>query len=301
MINELKLLSEILPKLHGDNDVMVGPGDDCAVVEHGGKLVLLAVDQLIGNVHYLFDETEPEVVGAKLLKRNLSDIAAMGGTPRYALVALASSNTGMDWLRRFFAGLEAEAVKYNVSIVGGDVSSSRKGMPPVASLTICGHVKQPCFPCLRANAVPGNILYATGKFGNSFKSGHHLEFVPRLEEARFLAAGYTNCMIDVSDGVLQDSRRLAVASGCGLMLDPKALPLREGADVDSALTEGEDYELLFAVSREKFQDLENAWPFKDVPLTQIGMFTGSPKGEVVDSSGNRLIDIYGKEGFQHEL
>jgi thiamine-monophosphate kinase len=300
MINELKLLSEILPKLHGDNDVKVGPGDDCAVVEHGGVLVLLAVDQLIGNVHYLFDETEPEIVGAKLLKRNLSDIAAMGGTPRYALVALASSNAGLDWLRRFFAGLEAEAVKYNVSIVGGDISSSKKGMPPVASLTICGYVKHG-ETCLRSNAVPGNLLYATGKFGNSFKSGHHLDFSPRLEEARFLAGKFTNTMIDVSDGLLQDSRRLAVASGCGLILDSDQVPLRDGADIEAALTEGEDYELLFAVSREKFQELENSWPFEDVPLTRIGMFTGSPQGEVVDSSGKRLIDIYGKEGFQHEL
>ena len=300
MINELKLLSEILPGLHSDSDVKVGPGDDCAVVEHGGVLVLLAVDQLIGNVHYLFDETAPEVVGAKLLKRNLSDIAAMGGTPRYALVAMAASCTGEDWLRRFFAGLEAEAVKHNVSIVGGDVSSSKKGMPPVASLTICGHVKQGK-ACLRSNAVPGNLLYATGLFGNSFKSGHHLDFLPRLEEARFLAADFTNTMIDVSDGLLQDARRVAQASGCGLIIDPNAVPLRDGADVESALTEGEDYELLFAVSREKFQNLENSWPFESVPLTRIGMFTGSPKGEVVDATGKSLIEIYGKEGFQHEL
>lgn len=301
MINELKLLSEILPSLHSDKDVKVGPGDDCAVVEHGGALVLLAVDQLIGDIHYIFDETPPEVVGAKLLKRNLSDIAAMGGKARYALVGLAAAKPGMEWLKRFFKGLEEEAVKHNVSIVGGDVSSLKKDMPPVASLTICGSMPQGMQPCLRSNAVPGQLLYATGSFGNSFESGHHLDFVPRLEEARFLAGKYTNTMIDVSDGLLQDSRRLASASGCGLMIDVSSIPLREGADAGAALTEGEDYELIFAVSREKFIALESAWPFEEVPLTRIGMFTGSPKGEVVDNKGQKLVDIYGKEGFQHEF
>ena len=85
------------------------------------------------------------------------------------------------------------------------------------------------------------------------------------------------------------------------MIDVSSIPLREGADAGAALTEGEDYELIFAVSREKFIALESAWPFEEVPLTRIGMFTGSPKGEVVDNKGQKLVDIYGKEGFQHEF
>ncbi|MBO4303764.1 MAG: thiamine-monophosphate kinase [Lentisphaeria bacterium] len=264
--------------------VHTGIGDDCAVLDTGDEktFLLAAADQVISSVHFL-PGTPPEKVAAKLLKRNISDICAMGGIPLYALVTVAGNPLEEETLLRFHRGLEACARAYEVSIIGGDTA---KCFAPglVSTLTILGKVEKEKL-CLRKNAAQGDFLYATGVFGNSFLSEHHLSFAPRVKEGRFLAGKYTSAMMDVSDGLLKDARRLAAASGLSVEIEKELVPLRQGATPKNALSDGEDYELIFAVSPEKSASLEKEWPFPDVPLTRIGRFTAKKEGEEEATGG----------------
>jgi thiamine-monophosphate kinase len=296
-MNELNLLRQILPTLQSGSTVVVGPGDDCAVIKFGNCYLLAACDQVVADVHYLSDATAPERVGAKLLKRNLSDIAAMGGTPCECLTTIATSRDDESWFLRFFAGLNAEAQKNHTGICGGDISFLPAGaqVKEVTTLTILGQV-EPDKICLRGNAKPGDFLCATGYFGNSFKSGHHLNFTPRLAEGLFLAGKYTRAMIDVSDGLLLDASRVCGASQCGLQLFTDAILCRSGANLDAALHDGEDYELIFAVNPEKFAALQADWPFPQTPVTHIGVFNDQC-GIITDRSGKIFTDI---KGYEHK-
>jgi thiamine-monophosphate kinase len=125
--------------------------------------------------------------------------------------------------------------------------------------------------CLRKNAKEGDFLYATGVFGNSFYSEHHLTFLPRVKECRFLAGTYTCAMMDVSDGLWKDAQRFASASGLSVEIEEKNIPLRHGADIQMALSDGEDYELIFAIPPEKEPLLLQEWQL-DTKLTCIGKF-----------------------------
>lgn len=293
-MKEIEILNQILPLFKQRPEIATGPGDDCAVINLGETCLLTAVDQLVAGIHY-YPNITPERIAAKLLKRNLSDIAAMGGVPAYALLALASNRTDSQWFTRFYQGLENEARHWDVSICGGDLSSlPPKGVKEVMSLTILGFC-EPERACLRANAKPGDLLYATGYFGNSLNSEHHLNFIPRLPEGRFLAENFTSAMIDVSDGLLLDASRVAKASNLALILDPDTIPLRSGANINSALSDGEDYELLFAVSPDASEALERNWNFK-TKLTSIGHF--QPGTGVATPDGDDLLKKI-KTGYEH--
>jgi thiamine-monophosphate kinase len=258
-------------------DVVVGPGDDCAVLDFGTEnLILAAVDQVISGVHYL-EGCPPSYVAGKLLKRNISDIAAMGGLPTHALLSLAVSPMDEEWLMTFHEAMAKLSQEYGISVIGGDMAHLfTKG--EVLSLTILGKVERGKL-CLRSGVRKNDFLYATGSFGNSFYSGHHLEFIPRLKEARFLAGDFTHAMQDVSDGLVKDAARMADASGLALALEPEKIPLRHGASVEAALTNGEDYELLFAVPPSLAFRLERAWSFPTA-ITRIGTFSEGTPGQV---------------------
>jgi thiamine-monophosphate kinase len=241
-----------------------------------GALLLLATDQLIANVHYEEKSTSPADIAAKLLKRNLSDIAAMGGTPKHALLAMALAGTGKkrQWIEEFFRSLASVAERYGVEIAGGDVAADPDGND-VFSLTITGMADKDKV-ATRSAAEPGDALVATGTFGRSYPTGHHISFEPRLREAAFLADGFAKAMIDVSDGLLIDAGRMARASGLELEIDPDSVPRRDGASTEEALGDGEDYEILAAVPKSRLRELLDEWPF-DTPLTPIGGF--HPLGE----------------------
>jgi thiamine-monophosphate kinase len=283
-----------------DPELIVPPGDDCAALDLGtGQLLLLAVDQVVGDRHYFLNgpqATAPERVGRKLLARNLSDIAAMGGTPTYCLVAMAlDPNHDEAWLKRFYSGIMELGEACGVRMIGGDLS--RTPTDNVASLSIVGTVPA-AHVCRRQGAEPGDLLFATGCFGASFETAHHLDFDPRCAEGRWLAGtGAVKAMIDVSDGLLLDATRVCRASGVGLRLDPAAiLPRRPGLSLKQLLTDGEDYELLFAVAPERAAALRD-WPFEEVPLTRIGEFVASATPEVTGPSGAPLGDGLG--GWDH--
>ena len=249
-----------------------GIGDDCAVIGGTGKTQLLTVDPVIFGRH--FDDRVPaRAVGAKLLKRNLSDLAAMGGRPTAAVVALMlDPKVSAAWLEDFYRGLAACARRYGVPIVGGDISEAAGTL--AASLTLLGVAAGPR-AVTRAGAAPGDWIYVTGRLGGGVASGHHYRFLPRLAEGAWLAGRReVRAMMDLSDGLAKDVRAL-----CPPRAEPAiqagALPRRPRATVSAALCEGEDYELLLAVGgRADRPGFEGAWrrKFPRLALTGIGRF-----------------------------
>ncbi len=280
-----------------DSSWVVPPGDDCAALAFGDELLLIAVDQIVGGKHYYLygpEAASPEAAGRKLLARNLSDIAAMGGIPTACLLAGAfGPRRDPAWIERFYDGIIALARDYGVAMVGGDLASTPAD--EVASLTILGRV-EPARVCRRNGARAGDVLLVTGWFGSSLETGHHLTFPPRCREGRWLAEhGYPTAMMDVSDGLLLDASRVCRASGVALRLDPPAVPRRTPATtIAQALGDGEDYELLVAVAPDRIAALLAAWPFADVPLTPVGEFLAGPPA-IADSQGKPLTAC----GYDH--
>lgn len=286
----IRKLNGLFPASH---DVAVGIGDDAAALDlglPGGMLFLAAADQVISGIHFT-EDTSPVLAAEKLFKRNLSDIAAMGGIPTHAIVTAAACPFEEKRLMEFHQGLSNISQLYGVPVIGGDLASL-PSPGAVATLTIFGKVEKDKI-CLRSNAAPGDLIYVTGEFGNSFASGRHLSFPPRLHEARFAAGTYTCAMIDVSDGLAKDIARMAEASGLSAELDAASVPCAQGASLEQALCDGEDYELVFAVSPSQADELERSWPFPAVRLTRIGKFLSGPAGEI------RGVSIPAERGYDH--
>ncbi len=303
-MTEDRFLHQLFPRLGAmPAEVVVGPGDDCAAVRaRPGRLLLLAVDQVVGDRHYRLagpDADPPALAGRKLLARNLSDIAAMGGVPLHALVA-ATLGPGQDeaWLNAFFDGMLELARATGVTLIGGDLA--RAPHDTVASLTITGEVADAEIK-LRSGARPGDIFLATGGFGNSFPTRHHLTFTPRLREGRLLARHPgVHAMMDVSDGLFLDASRICRASNVTLRLDPARIPLRTPqTTIAQALGDGEDYELILAADPVTAAALEQTWPFPDVPLTRLGEFR-APDAAGPQVTGPRGEPLQpGHAGFDH--
>ena len=256
------------------SDVRLGAGDDCAVIGGVRDRVwqLLKTDCVVEDVH--FEKMEkPARIGWKALCRAVSDIAAMGGMPKHALITIAvSRDVKMAWLRGIYAGLRAAARRFGVSIVGGE--TSRSPGPAFISIALTGEVERA--RCVtRGGGKAGDLLYVTGKLGGSL-AGKHLDFIPRLAEARWLAENFRiRAMMDISDGLAADLPRLARASGCGLAISEEKIPRARGCTVAQALGDGEDFELLFAVRPADAARLEAEWrvKFPRLPLTQVGVLT----------------------------
>jgi thiamine-monophosphate kinase len=268
-----------------------GIGDDCAVIPPARGRELLTVDPLIHGVH--FDgRVPPREAGAKLFKRNLSDIAAMGGVPRAALVALAlDGRVSLAWLAEFFKGMARESRRHRTPIVGGDVARVTGSF--VATLAMTGEAVGRVLT--RAGSRPGDWIYVTGSLGGSLASGHHFRFEPRLAEGAWLARREeVRAMMDVSDGLAKDLAALT-PRGAAPALFGAILPRRPGASIRGAMCDGEDYELLFSVaSGARRPALENAWrrAFPRTRLTCIGRFVRSG---TVPPDALRLADYHGYE------
>ena len=296
--SEDSFLAQLFPQLQSNEQIVIGPGDDCAVykVPNSDLLQVVAVDQVIANRH-LLPETSAYDAGRKLLARNLSDIAAMGAKPNYALISAAiAPDKNEKWLKDFHQGIIDLANKHSVLIIGGDLAQSDKG-DTVASLTILGECTEDEL-CPRHGIQEGDLLCVTGELGNSFLSEHHLYFDARLEIGRWLGQNQIpNAMMDISDGLLKDVQRMMKGEKLRLILDLEKLPLRQGANIDSALTEGEDYELLFTVSKENLEPLKKNWDFKETALHIIGKFEASDQMEIQDQKARNLLEL--KTGFDH--
>jgi len=257
-----------------------GIGDDCAVIPPTRHHQLVTTDPVIHGQH--FDDRVPaRAVGAKLLKRNLSDIAAMGGRPVAAVISLAlAPGTSVAWLRGFYLGLAECARRHRVKIVGGDIT---QGPPGFFGAFLTLHGESTGRLITRTGAKIGDHLFVTGRLGGS-RGGHHYRFVPRLAEGQWLARQKdVVAMMDVSDGIGKDIHALT-PSGLVASVAPARIPVSPAARMIAratgqpgwvhAMNDGEDYELLFVVSAGTDPDaFARRWArhFK-LPLCRLGCF-----------------------------
>jgi thiamine-monophosphate kinase len=272
-LGEDRLIAQLVRHLKTRPDVIAGPGDDCAVVAapEQDRLLLLKTDCVVEQVHFQSNE-KPAAVGWKAMMRTLSDFAAMSGLPRYALVTLvAPASREVRWVTQLYKGLERAAARFEVTIAGGETSATSG--PLVVSISAIGFVEKT--RCVRrSGGQAGDLLFVTGRLGGS-GGGRHLRFVPRVDEARWLTQHFRiHAMMDLSDGLGADLPRLAKASRVGFAIEESALPRARGCSIRQAMSDGEDYELLFALSPDDAGALERKWrkKFPRLPLTRIGRF-----------------------------
>jgi thiamine-monophosphate kinase len=286
-------------QLDAEGNIVKGIGDDCAVIRISkNKFLLVTIDMLIEDVDFRLKDAAPYQIGWKSLACGLSDIAAMGGVARYAVISLGlPRGLSVEFIDGLYRGIKALAKKFGVEIIGGDTNSAKALVVDVAVLGFT----EPDRLTLRSGARHGDIICVTGSLGGSYKSKRHLTFTPRLKEARCLVNNLkVSSMIDISDGLSTDLNHIAKESGLGACVYEELIPVSKDAKgIDSALNEGEDFELLFTI-----------------PLSDARRFTGkdlcandvkvTPIGEMLDRrSGVKIIGRDGRarglkpKGFSH--
>lgn len=247
-MRELDLIRWIRQRSRFDpGAVPVGPGDDCAVVRCGREDLLVTTDQVLDGVHFLLKRDGPAAAGRKAMARNLSDIAAMAGEP-LAAVACVALPKGLPAAacRAIYTGMRRLADRFGCPVVGGDVGAWDG--PLAIGVTVFGR-PGPRGVVLRSGAKAGDAICVTGALGGAWQSGRDKRFTPRIAEARALAARCDlHAMIDLSDGLTTDLAHVAEESGVGAELVAADIPVHRGArGLEAALSDGEDYELLFTL------------------------------------------------------
>jgi thiamine-monophosphate kinase len=307
-VNEFDLIERLIGGLPTNSSVVVGAGDDCALLSLANpSQVVLKTDAVVEGVHFT-ETTPPEKIGRKAMARCLSDFAAMAATPVAAVITLAISRPDVERIEGIYRGLSSIAQQYGVAIVGGETTRNPNGL--LINVAMVGTV-EPGKAILRSGARVGDALFVTGELGGSIE-GKHLEFEPRLAEAQWLADHFSiHAMIDVSDGVAGDLGHLLKASAVsGAELLASALPISRAAKlrarqgdlakpaVLAALTDGEDFELLFSIASADAVRLVDAW--KPIfPKTKLSCI-----GRLIDREGVWLRDVkgvrrLGHSGFDH--
>jgi thiamine-monophosphate kinase len=272
--------------------VVVGIGDDCAVLRTSDPdlYLLYTCDPVVEGVHYRPRDPARQI-GWKAMARNLSDIAAMGGLPRWAVVSIGlRRGTEANWVKQLYAGLRAAARKFGCQIVGGDTTHVKHEQFVVVALV--GEVEKTRIT-LRSAAKVGDSVLVTGTLGGSLR-GKHLTFTPRIEEARWLVSNFpVHAMIDLSDGLSSDLQRIVEASprGMGFEIHAAEIPIAPAArgHLTAALDDGEDFELLFTIDPRYVTALRRKWARRfRTELTEIGRVVRSRRPvTLVDTKGRR--------------
>lgn len=277
-IGEDALIARILRGFPHGKSLIIGPGDDCAVVDPGrGPLRLLKTDAIVEGVHFL-PEAPAEKVGWKAVARVLSDFAAMGGSPEHLLVTIAiDSERPVRWLDGLYRGIRKCLETHGGVLAGGETTS----VPSGAVISVAGEGKVNRRDLvLRSGGKPGDLVVVTGRLGGSI-AGKHLTFTPRLAEAAWLVRHLRpTAMMDLSDGLAKDLPRLAAASGCGFEVADN-LPTNRGCTREQALGDGEDYELLLTVSERHWKSASQSWfgAFPKTPLNIVGRLTSHRRSD----------------------
>ncbi len=328
-LGEFGLIARITAGLPVRPDVLVGVGDDCAVLEVGGAEVLLATcDAQLDGQHFLRRVATPEQIGRRALAVNLSDIASMGGTPRFALVSLLlSPDLPVSLLDGIYAGLREEAACYGVSIAGGNIAAA----PDLfgIDITVLGQAPREQV-LLRRGARPGDALLVTGTLGEAAAGLHlllHPELVvpesiasplkaaqltpvPRVPEGRVLARlGVVTAMLDISDGLAADLGHLCAQSQVGARIDQAALPISVAtqeaarlagqAALEWALSGGEDYQLLFTAPPDAVPRLQKLlWLTTGTLVTAIGAILPPEAGMLLQAPDGTMQRLPAR-GWDH--
>lgn len=287
-LGEIELIKRLSKGFRLDSSVIKGTGDDTAVLKWTkDKYLLFTCDMVIEDVHFNLSEAAPFQIGWKALGRNISDIAAMGGLPKYAVVSLGiNPELSISVADGICKGIKALADRFGVNIVGGDMAKSKK---IVIDVSLIGEVEKNKIT-FRSGAKAGDLIFVTGTLGGSIR-GKHLSFMPKVEESQKLVKNFKiNSMIDISDGLILDLSRILEASGVGAYIYENTIPISKAAgSLKNALYDGEDYELLFTMSvKEARRFFKKTFHKMRSPITLIG--------EIVDKkNGFNIIDSEGRE------
>ncbi len=293
-IGEHEAIQRLTALLGSHTDLRVGAGDDCAVCKlpATGTDQVFTTDPIIENVHFKPGE-KPERIGNKAAGRVLSDLAAMGAQPQWLLVnVVASPEQDFEALEKIYAGMTALCNRFGATIIGGDVARG-----PCLELHVFGTGMLPSGTALlRSGAKAGDYIFATGPLGCS-RDGHHLDFMPRVEEGIFLReSGAVNAMMDLSDGLATDLRHILAQSGVGAILDADAIP--KNGTLEQALYDGEDFELLLAVAPEAAEAICSRWRKRfDTELSQIGTVTDEV--EILKLRQDGRTSVLEAKAFEH--
>jgi len=313
------------------SDVLVGIGDDVAVLRTSGEEVLLATcDAQVENVHFIRDRIAPYQLGRKTIAINVSDIAAMGGTPAWALVSLAlPPDIDVSFVDGLYAGMQEQIGLAGAAIVGGNLSRTQSEL--VIDLCLLGRA-DPSRILLRSGARAGDLILVTGVLGDSRAgleivlrpelpvsedarkrlSERHLTPQPRLAEGQALArCGKVHAMVDVSDGLAADMGHICDASGVGAEIHESELPISAAcrdaallAGVDAshwALQGGEDYELLFTAAPGDAGEIRKMLEEETgTRCSVVGKIVGEATGvQIVGSGGEKIAGGSGPGGWDH--
>ena len=308
-MNEFQLIDRLKPLLPLNDSVVVGAGDDCAVLAPpaAGQQLLFKTDAVVEGVHFTA-ETPGEKVGRKALARAVSDMAAMAGTPTSAVITLGlPAGFSPERVEAMYRGMAQFARQVGIALVGGETTRSPGAL--FLNVALLGTVPTGR-AVLRSGAKVGDAVFVTGELGGSIE-GHHLDFEPRLTEARWLAEHFDiHAMMDLSDGLAGDLQHILQASRVagGELLAP-ALPIRQAARlrarsgdmakpaVVAALTDGEDFELVLTVAPADAVRLLDGWKgrFPETRLTCVGRLNNRPGLFLRDERGLKPLG----HGFQH--
>lgn len=317
-MGEFAFLKELLPNLAtARDDIVLGVGDDAAVLDPGGQRIVVTTDSLVENVHFRAGWLSPRQLGRRAFLVNASDVAAMGARPRWCVVSIgtAGSIAARD-LGRIMAGAQAAAAEHGCAIVGGNLSKSANLF---LSVTVIGTLAGGAVT--RSGARPGDLIYVSGRLGGAARVVARLLRGERLTSRaaslrpyaeppartvlgpRLAEQGLATAMIDVSDGLLQDLGHICDASGVGARLDLDAIPVagvshrRRFEALGFALRGGEDYELLFSVDPRSVEPILQLSRDLHCPLTRIGAF--SSDRAVCDLRGEPLGAVEPALGYDH--
>lgn len=322
-MDEFSLIAELFAPLARGAPEALGLTDDAAVVEVApGRRLVVTTDMMVAGGHFLADDP-PAMVARKLLRVNLSDLAAMGAAPRAYLLALAvPRGTEEGWLEDFAAGLAEDQETYGIQLIGGDIVATDG--PLVASLTALGEVSDGG-EVLRSGARPGDLVFVSGTLGDAALGLRTLRGElagvdaagraalvdryrlpqPRLALGARLS-GIAHAAIDVSDGLVADLAHICECSKVGAEVEAERLPLSPAAqaalDADRSLrsvvlTGGDDYEIAFTAGPEAAGQVAELAAALALPLTRIGRITAGAEVRVVDDAGADVV--LGARGYRH--